>query len=71
MDSDEENSIIKDILNEHPTACKMVCWKSRKLQGFIHEFSRLLIILTDNNMLGNYILVVLLFSIAYNIMFWV
>ena len=25
MDSDEENSIIKDILNEHPTVCKMVC----------------------------------------------
>lgn len=52
MDSDEENSIIKDILNEHPTVCKMVCWKSRKLQDFIHEFSRLLIILTDNNVFG-------------------
>ena len=49
MDSDEENSIIKDILKEHLLCAKWFAENQGNSKALFHEFSRLLIILTDNN----------------------
>ena len=69
--SDEENPIIKDILNEHLLCAKWFAENQGNSTDLFHELSRLLITLSDNNMLEYYILVVLLFLIAHSIIFWV
>ena len=52
MGSDEENPIIKDILNEHLLCAKWLAENQGNSRDLFNESSRLFIILTDNNMFG-------------------
>ena len=52
MGSDEDNPIIKDILNEHLLWAKWFAENQGNSRDLFNESSRLLVSLTDNNMFG-------------------